>query len=58
MKQKLLDAKKGVSLQQAAYTLSKDDLKFITGGWSTLLSGAGSSSTSGQTCCDGTCLCH
>lgn len=56
MKQKLMQAKKEVSLKGVGQSLSTDDLKFITGGTS-LLSGAGSTSTSGDICCDGTCLC-
>jgi hypothetical protein len=56
MKKKLMEVKKNVSLKEVGQSLSKADLQFITGGTS-LLSGAGSSSTSGNICCDGTCLC-
>lgn len=36
--------------------LSEDELAFITGE-SAILSGTGTSSTSGAYCCDGTCVC-
>lgn len=36
--------------------LSEDELAFITGE-SAILSGSGTSSTSGATCCDATCVC-
>lgn len=36
--------------------LSEDELAFITGE-SAILSGTGTSSTSGATCCDATCVC-
>lgn len=56
MKKKLLKAKSRIALKDVGQMLSKEDLQFITGGMS-LLSGAGTSSTSGQVCCDNTCVC-
>jgi len=56
MKKKLLEAKKNVSLKQVGQSLSQNDLMFITGGTS-IVGGAGTSSTSGTNCCDATCLC-
>lgn len=57
MKKKLYETKKMLSIQNEGQ-LSQDDLKFITGGTTAaLLSGSGTSSTSGDVCCDGTCVC-
>lgn len=36
--------------------LSEEELAFITGE-SAILSGSGTSSSSGEVCCDGTCVC-
>jgi hypothetical protein len=56
MKKKLQAAKQNMALKEVGHALSQDDLKFITGG-TALLTGAGTSSTSGQNCCDSTCVC-
>lgn len=56
MKQKLFAAKKMLSLRDVRQSLTQEDLNFITGG-DDLLSGSGTSSTSGSNCCDGTCVC-
>ena len=56
MKKKLILARQKVSLNAVGHSLSADDLKFITGG-TMMLSGSGTSSTSGTTCCDASCVC-
>lgn len=55
MKEKLLKVKKQLDTTQRK-RLSQQDLEFITGG-NAMISGSGTSSTSGDCCCDGTCVC-
>lgn len=57
MRKKLLLAKQTLNEEASlGQTLSQEDLNFITGG-AMLLGGSGTSSTSGEMCCDGTCVC-
>ena len=55
MKKKLEKIKLKLSSNEKKI-LSQEDLAFITGG-NAMLSGSGTSSTSGDVCCDGTCVC-
>lgn len=55
MKEKLLKVKLQLNAADKK-VLAKEDLEFITGG-TAMLSGSGTSSTSGSTCCDATCYC-
>ena len=55
MKAKLLNARLSFS-EKERRVLSQEELSFITGG-NAILSGSGTSSTSGACCCDATCVC-
>ena len=55
MKIQLKNARKSFSINDRR-VLSEDELAFITGE-SAILSGSGTSSTSGMTCCDALCAC-
>lgn len=57
MKKKLLEVRKNF-VEKFDRSLSEKDLQYVTGGNGTaLLSGSGTSSTSGLVCCDATCVC-